>query len=134
MLAQRLWLWAPVVIWAGLIFAFSSIPSLGTGLGTWDLVLRKIAHAVEFGILALLLWRALRRERLVFVLASGYAATDEIHQSFVEGRVGSVVDWAIDTAGVVFALLGVRLWQSHQQRDAPGKKDTALEDVTGQTP
>src|SRR5437899_3716092 len=31
-------LWAPVLLWAGVIFALSSIPSLGTGLGTWDYV------------------------------------------------------------------------------------------------
>ena len=134
MLAHRLSLWLPVVIWAGLIFAFSSIPSLGTGLGTWDLVLRKIAHAAEFAILTLLLWRALRRERLVFVLASGYAATDELHQSFVEGRVGSVADWAIDTAGVIFALAGVRLWRRHQRDDVPDNGSPALDDAPGETP
>ena len=33
---------------AAIIFAFSSVPSLGTGLGTWDLVLRKLAHLTEY--------------------------------------------------------------------------------------
>ena len=56
-------LWAPVVLWAAVIFAFSSVPDLGTGLGTWDLVLRKIAHAGEFAVLGALLLRALRDER-----------------------------------------------------------------------
>ena len=32
----------------------SSVPDLGTGLGTWDLVLRKIAHAGEFAARLLL--------------------------------------------------------------------------------
>src|SRR5205085_6520858 len=36
--------WLPIVLWAGLIFALSSIPSLHSGLGTWDLILRKCAH------------------------------------------------------------------------------------------
>jgi alpha-mannosidase len=33
------------------IFAFSSVPSLSSGLGTWDLILRKIAHLSEYAIL-----------------------------------------------------------------------------------
>ena len=33
--------WLPVLVWAGVIFAFSAIPSLNSGLGTWDYVLRK---------------------------------------------------------------------------------------------
>ena len=33
------------------------------------------------------------------VLTSLYAATDEIHQLFVEGRACKISDWAIDTAG-----------------------------------
>ena len=33
--------WLPVVAWAAVIFAFSSVPSLSSGLGGWDLVLRK---------------------------------------------------------------------------------------------
>ena len=67
--AARLDLWLPVVVWAALIFTFSAIPSLGTGLGTWDLVLRKLAHAVEFGVLGALLYRALRRSRSRFCSA-----------------------------------------------------------------
>ncbi len=105
MAATRLNLWLPVVLWAALIFTFSSIPSLGTGLGTWDLVLRKLAHAVEFGVLGALLYRALRREPLAVLLGSAYAVTDEVHQAFVSGRQGSPVDWLIDTLAVVAGVL-----------------------------
>ena len=45
--------------WAALIFAFSSVPDLGTGLGGWDVVLRKIAHAAEYAVLGALLLRAI---------------------------------------------------------------------------
>ena len=96
--------WAPVVLWAGLIFALSSIPDLGTGLGTWDTVLRKLAHAAEYAILGALLLRAVQNVPAAVLLASAYAATDEVHQTFVSGRHGSPLDWAIDSAG---ALLGV---------------------------
>ena len=108
--AARLNLWLPVVLWAALIFTFSAIPSLGTGLGTWDLVLRKLAHAAEFGVLGALLYRALRREPLAILLGSAYAVTDEVHQAFVSGRQGSPVDWLIDTAGVAAGVLLYSRW------------------------
>jgi VanZ family protein len=102
--------WLPVVAWAALIFALSSIPSLSSGLGTADLVLRKCAHATEYAILGALLLRALGRELAAFATGVAYAATDEIHQHFVGGRHGSPYDVAIDAFGVlVGVLLLVRL-------------------------
>jgi len=105
MALDRVVAWAPVVLWAALIFALSSIPDLGTGLGTWDLVLRKLAHFAEFGVLGAHLARATRNEPVAIALGALYAATDELHQSFVSGRHGSPVDWTIDTAGVVVGVL-----------------------------
>jgi VanZ family protein len=102
--------WLPVVAWAGLIFALSSIPDLGTGLGGWDLILRKLAHAAEFAILGVLLLRALEQAWAAFWLGAAYAVTDEIHQAFVPGRVGSPLDVAVDAAGVaVGVVLALRL-------------------------
>ena len=83
--------WLPVVLWAGVIFALSSIPSLGTGLGTWDLVLRKGAHMTEYAVLALLLLRAIGREAPALGLGVLYAASDELHQAFVRGRHASPI-------------------------------------------
>jgi VanZ family protein len=104
--------WGPVVAWAALIFALSSIPSLGTGLGTWDLVLRKIAHATEFAILAALLVRALRHTGWAVAIGLAYAVSDEIHQSFVSGRQGALRDVGIDAVGVVVgAVLASRWWR-----------------------
>ena len=60
--SRALTVWLPVVLWAAVIFTFSSIPSLSTGLGTWDTVLRKGAHVTEYAILGALLLRALGRE------------------------------------------------------------------------
>jgi VanZ family protein len=101
-------LWAPVVLWAAVIFAFSSVPDLGTGLGTWDLVLRKLAHGAEFAVLGTLLLRALREELPALAAGVAYAVTDELHQHFVSGRVGAPLDVLIDSAGVA---LGVALWR-----------------------
>ena len=101
-------LWLPVVLWAALIFAFSSVPDLGTGLGGWDLVLRKIAHAAEYAVLGALLARALGRPGVAVLAGVLYAVSDEVHQVFVAGRHGSPLDVAIDTVGVV---AGVLLWE-----------------------
>jgi hypothetical protein len=66
----RLQRWGPVVLWAAVIFAFSAVPSLGTGLGTWDLVLRKIAHVAEFAVLGWLLLRAAGSATVALALGS----------------------------------------------------------------
>jgi VanZ family protein len=97
-----------VLVWAAVIFAFSSIPSLSSGLGGWDYVLRKLAHMTEYAILALLLLRATGSFAWAFVLAVAYAATDEVHQVFVPGRHGSPLDVAIDAVGVTVALVAAR--------------------------
>ena len=101
-------LWAPVVLWAAVIFSLSSVPDLGTGLGTWDLVLRKIAHGFEYAVLGALLVRALRNELPALGAGVAYAASDELHQHFVEGRVGAPLDVLIDSVGVA---IGIVLWR-----------------------
>jgi VanZ family protein len=110
MATTRLNVWLPVILWAGLIFTLSAIPSLGTGLGTWDLVLRKLAHMAEYAALGALLVRAVQREPLAVLLGSAYAATDEVHQAFVAGRHASPLDWLIDTAGVIAGVLLYTRW------------------------
>jgi VanZ family protein len=105
--------WGPVLAWAGLIFWFSAQPNLRVapdeGL---DFVLRKAAHMFVFGVLAVLLWRALADERIpwtavaAWTLAALYAVGDELHQSFTAGRHPSPIDVGIDCAG---ALLGLAI-------------------------
>ncbi len=104
MVLGRVNAWVPVILWAGLIFVLSSIPDLGTGLGVWDLVLRKLAHTAEYAILGALILRAARNPSVAVLLGSAYAVTDEVHQTFVRGRHGSPVDWLIDTVGVVLGV------------------------------
>jgi VanZ family protein len=94
-----------------------------------QLAVRKCGHVTEYALLALLLYRALRRTRGVapnqwcrpcavgaFALAVLYAASDEWHQSFVPSRDGTVHDVIIDGAG---AALGLLLWYRwHLSRQA----------------
>ena len=110
----RLDLWLPPVVLMGVIFAFSAQPSLDSGLGLIDLIGRKLIHFAEYALLCFLWWRALasvtdpRRAALwAFLIASGYAVTDELHQTFVDGRHGNALDWLIDSAGA--AVVALRL-------------------------
>jgi VanZ family protein len=107
----RLWrhvrAWAPAVIYAALIFHFSSesnpLPALTTNV--WD----KALHAIEYAGLALLVSLAWRGEGvgrgrslvLAILVTILYAASDEFHQLWVPGRDSSVFDWSADAIGSV---------------------------------
>ncbi len=103
--------WILVIIWMGVIYFWSSIPSLNSGWGIWDFILRKIAHMTEFAILTALLIRAVRPtwgglsiKRMAWLAALGallYAISDEIHQTMVVGREGTIKDVAIDGIGIL---------------------------------
>ena len=128
--------WLPLLIWLGVIFVGSTdlmsaahtsrliVPILlwlkpGMAPETTRSILfavRKCAHVVEYAILALFLWRALRsrsalRTKLptlfsaVLLACAVFAASDEFHQSFVKSRTPSVRDVLLDIAGALFGLL-----------------------------
>ena len=108
-------LWLPPLALMAAIFYFSAQPSLELGLGPLELVGRKLLHFGEYALLCLLWWRAFepglgsRRAALVaFLVTSAYAATDEFHQAFVEGRHGTPVDWVIDSAGAALMAFALR--------------------------
>ncbi|MEA2422214.1 MAG: hypothetical protein QOF55_1313 [Thermoleophilaceae bacterium] len=112
---SRLDPWVPPFLLMAVIFAFSAQPDLNSGLGTIDLIGRKLIHAGEYALLCFLWWRALRtvsppRAALVaaFALAVAYASTDEFHQTFIHGRHGTPVDVGIDAIGAGAAALLVR--------------------------
>jgi VanZ family protein len=107
--------WLPVVLWMGVIFTLSAIPSLASPFEPLqDFILRKFAHIAEYVILTALLFSALRRQvacntqalLIAAVMSVLYAFSDEWHQTFVPGREGSLRDVGIDAAGVI----GMSLW------------------------
>lgn len=73
---------------------------------------RKTAHAVEYGVLALLWARALGRQdrRRGFVvplaLAILTATLDEFHQTMTSARTGAVADVILDGCAAAAALIG----------------------------
>lgn len=114
--AQAL-LWLPVLVWAGIIFALSATPNLRFAQAAdLDFVVRKAGHMAVFGVLAVLIWRALEstavRHAIVWswVLTVAYAATDEFHQAFTAGRHPSPVDVGIDSVGALLLLMALTLW------------------------
>jgi VanZ like family len=118
---RRLNLWLPPLALMAIIFLLSAQPSLDSGLGVVDLVGRKLIHFAIYGLLCFLWWRVFatvtrpgRAALAALLVASVYAVTDEVHQSFVEGRSGTALDWAIDTAGA--ALVALRLRSGSRQR------------------
>lgn len=108
---QLLFRWVPVLLWAGLIYGLSSISDFASPfLSVADIVLRKFAHAFEFGVFTLLLIRAFHRSRPSFLALSAiiailYAISDELHQGTVAGRVATVHDVAVDTLGAAIVAL-----------------------------
>jgi len=84
----------------------------------------KVIHAVAYAVMALLFWQAgkawmTHRGRvewrllalLCVIFCSLYGMTDEWHQSFVEGRDGSVFDWMADTLGSLLLTMTLKKWE-----------------------
>ncbi len=119
--------WLPMLAWMAWIFYLSDQPSLprpGRRVGVSDSLFDYSAHAVTFGFLAILVWRAItawprilpkwltaRPKLSAGIIAALYAASDEIHQSFVPGRWAKFSDWVVDVIGIVAALLLIHVWE-----------------------
>ncbi len=111
---RKLSFWAPVVLWAALIFHFSSgtIP-VASPVYWQDFAVKKTGHVLLFGFLAIFTYRALRGEGVgrkkaavwAFVIATFYGGTDEFHQMFTQGREARVRDVFIDSIGACIAVL-----------------------------
>lgn len=116
---------AALVLWCTMIFSFSSVPELSSGLEQ-DFLLRKIAHMGEFSVLTFLLWLVVKRKKagqtltflIVFFCALDYAIFDEIHQLFVSGRSGNIFDVGIDSLGIMLAVVILLLVKTKYKKAA----------------
>jgi len=128
------WVW--VVAWMGVIFFFSTdlfsgpqtsrligpflkwfAPDISAeSIATVQLVVRKIAHLVEYSILSILSCRALvKRDKLrplplvalgqAVLIAVVYAVLDEWHQSWTAERFGSTLDVGVDSVGAIIGAV-----------------------------
>lgn len=98
----------------------SIFPDSEAGVEQSHTFVRKNAHFIAYLILGFLLvnavgkWRELSGRALLvsFAVAVLYAASDEFHQLFIDGRSGELRDVGIDSAG---AATGVFLYWSLNQ-------------------
>jgi VanZ family protein len=146
--------WLPVLVWMVVIFSASSDPHSAERSSRFvepflhwlfpqmsqahveeiHHAIRKCAHLTEYGILGLLVWRALHQSQnnlptwswpkvggtllIVFL----YSGSDEYHQSFVATRTAQFSDVLIDTLGAAIGLLALWLFRHFgRQRRQPQK-------------
>jgi VanZ family protein len=136
--------WVPALGWMGLIyylstgrFSFSQTAGLieplllrwfkrmsTDGVTRAHMKLRAIAHFVEYLVLSLLVYRAVRAGhpdsweskwmRLTLVITIGYAIADELHQKWEWGRTPRVKHVVIDVSGICagqfLVFLVARFW------------------------
>jgi VanZ family protein len=140
---SALFYWAPPILWMAAIFFFST--DIFSGENTGGVLrsifhsifpglteeqfrpihsrIRKAAHLTEYGILALLLFRAFRSGAGIgwhwswaiysLMIIVPYALLDEFHQTLTKARVGSPKDSLIDVSGGVIALM--LLWLARKK-------------------
>ncbi|MCP4140385.1 MAG: VanZ family protein [Chloroflexi bacterium] len=120
---NKLPVWLPAIILMIVIFAFSSISSDSMPSFDWaDFIVKKGGHALGYGLLALAYLYALKlsptKLKVAWILALLYAISDELHQTFVPGRQGSLIDVIIDSTGAAIALkiLDIRLKLSEKAK------------------
>ena len=138
---MRLAFWTPPIVWMGVILWLAS--DHGSSMHTGRIIVpvlqtlfpaasplqiealhgttRKLAHAIEYAILAGLWFRAFAggaglRPRAAawraWAIAVAWAAIDETYQSTLASRTGTPRDVALDgAAALVIALLGAYGWR-----------------------
>jgi len=104
----------------GTIFFFSSQPYDGHEMAWWEVAGRNLGHFAGYALLAAAWAWALRaplRVRLgaAAALSLAYAAGDEYHQTFVEGRTGTWEDVVIDALGIATVCAAIA-WRAREAR------------------
>jgi VanZ family protein len=140
--------WWPAVLWAGVIFTFSTdtfssdhTATVLSFLVKWLFphlsphqfkfihhLIRKSAHFTEYFIFCLLLFRGFRGARKgwhwtwgisALSVAAGYSIMDEIHQAFVASRGASPYDSLLDSLGAFFAFAVLYFWFRFRRTTRP---------------
>lgn len=119
-----------VILWMIFIFIMSSFDATSSSnqsnfivdiitsiinikdIGLLSLIIRKLAHFIEYFILGILVINFITRYDkkiiIAILLCIIYATSDEIHQIFVPGRSCQIIDIMIDSLG---SIMGIYLYK-----------------------
>lgn len=126
-----------LIVWLAVIFVFSNMNGdrssdlsknfilsiLGDSTFSKDsfdivhLIVRKLAHIIEYFILCILTYNYLRfyihKEKYLYLLSLLFcficSSLDEVHQLVVNGRSGKITDIFIDGLGIVLSLIVINV-------------------------
>lgn len=96
---------------------------------TWSqmIFLRKLAHFLEYAVLAVLLTNALMFSNPInsavskaMVISVSYGILDELHQLFVPGRTCSISDMLLNAAGVLTGCVVIYVLASFRKAQVYG--------------
>lgn len=122
-LKKFLWYWGPPLLVMAVIFFLSSQQRIAVSeTYTVNFIVFKSLHIIEYAVLYFLLFRAyyntLSRKNMnriylaaVFT-AIAYAISDEIHQTLVPTRNGTIRDVLIDTVGILLCFQYTKMYLS----------------------
>lgn len=105
----------PAILWMLVIFLLSSRQRVGVSETYWvNFAIFKTLHVIEYAFLYAMVLRALasgtpvakRKYMIAFVLTVLYAISDEMHQTFVPTREGTLRDVIIDSIGA-FSMMSI---------------------------
>jgi len=101
--------WLAVAAWMVVVFYASSLPGSSVP-GRFSVIGHFAEYVVLGGLIAFAVERGPINPRaalIVLVACAVYAATDEVHQAFVPGRVPDPADWAVDALGAATGIAAV---------------------------
>lgn len=122
-LKKFIWYWVPPLLLMATIFFLSSQQRIAVSdTYTTNFIFFKSLHVIEYAVLYFLLFRAyyntlsrknMKQIYLAAVLtAIAYGISDELHQTFVPTRNGSVRDVFIDTIGILLCFQYTKMYLS----------------------
>lgn len=110
--------WAPSIVWMLVIFYLSSRQRTSiTSDFLVDFIIFKTLHMLEYATLFFLLFRSMttvnelklsKKFTLSFIIAALYSVSDELHQTFVPSREGTIRDVFIDCLGIFLMYIYIK--------------------------
>lgn len=130
-----------LILWMGIIFAFSHQPNSGevthniieeiipiiktdAVIDIINFIIRKSAHMTEYCILTILFVSLFKEytnniKKIIIISIIScflYACTDEIHQLFIIGRTGQFIDVLIDTCGGLLFIIPYYIYKTKDSK------------------